>query len=75
VLVAPIGSMIRSFKTPGSGRFHTFNSASAVRFTRTSLYSQKVPGAASVRVRPARRSATSGLSQSVPSHSLVCVSR
>src|SRR5438105_8786983 len=76
VVEAPIGSMIASFSTAGSGRRHTLSSASANTLTRTSLYLYAVPGA--LRGRDSHscglslgRSAQSGLPQSVPSQSLV----
>ena len=77
--------MMRSANTSGSGRRKRRSSASASRFTRTSLYSQKVPGGRSGRASPLRplpstarlrlRSTMSDLPNSVPSHSEVCCSR
>ncbi len=82
---APIGRMILSANTSGSGRRNRRSSANASRFTRTSLYSQNVPGGRSGRASPLRplpstarfrlRSIMSGLPNSVPSHSDVCCSR
>src|SRR5258705_13715489 len=44
VFEAPIGSMISSRSTSGSGRRQTCSAASAITFTRTSLYLKCVPG-------------------------------
>src|SRR2546428_8554928 len=41
---APSGSMTASWSTSGSGRRNTCSSDRARRFTRTSLYSHRVPG-------------------------------
>src|SRR2546428_13190461 len=41
---APSGSMTASCSTSGSGRRNTCSSDRARRFTRTSLYSHRVPG-------------------------------
>ena len=51
---APIGSMTNSFNTSGSGRFQTRINARLARFTRTSLYSQCVPGSFISRLVPLR---------------------
>src|SRR4051812_39626061 len=74
---APMGSMIFSFSTCGSGRRHTLSMASASTFTRVSLYLYTVPGLLRGRVAhwaalPSGRSAQSGLPHKVPSQSLVC---
>jgi len=68
--------MIASFSTCGSGRRQTLSAESASAFTRTSLYLYTVPALLRGRVSHSAglslgRSAQSGLSQSVPSQSLV----
>src|SRR5438309_12063513 len=75
---APIGSMISSRSTSGSGRRITCSAASDITLTRTSLYLKCVPGSHSLRlfcsssVAPTGRSAQSGRSHRVPCQSLVC---
>src|SRR5262249_50087589 len=65
VLDAPIGSMMFSLSTWGSGRRQTLKRASAIALTRTSLYLYTVPGLLRGRVNHSAfgpgRSAQSGL--------------
>src|SRR5919106_3183236 len=80
VCEAPIGSITCSFSTCGRERRQTLSTASARTLTRTSLYSYTLPGSRRARVRhsdgsPVGRSAHSGFPQSVPSQSLVCLSK
>src|SRR2546422_10466600 len=80
VLEAPIGSMMVSFSTCGSGRRQTLSAASASTLTRTSLYLYTLPALLRGRVSHSLglalgRSAQSGLPHSVPSQSLVCRGR
>src|SRR2546426_184756 len=49
---APIGSITSSRSTSGSGRRHTCRAASAIAFTRTSLYLKCVPGSYRLRLAP-----------------------
>src|SRR6187431_62512 len=72
---APIGSMISSRSTSGSGLRQTCSAASASTLTRTSLYLKCVPGSYIGRFChsfgfPTGRSAQSGLPHSVPDQSL-----
>src|ERR1700681_2226676 len=80
VLEAPIGSMMFSFRTCGSGRRQTLRAASAITLVRVSLFYKRCPACCAGEVPHSAglslgRSAQSGLPHSVPSQSLVCRNR